>query len=139
MSDASQAAGGVRGPTWSRERQDNEHTDVVAPQHEADHEHNWAPAHHAHQTPQRAREEAGRPSSPRHPLEECTFSSTTEGTSPLWCWLPTMNTVLGRFNAVFAFALPVLALLTFLCFATVALKTRTLDNVRVSAAPRIQL
>lgn len=67
------------------------------------------------------------------------FLNDREGLPPSCCWLPTMNTVLGRFNAVFAFALPVLALLTFLCFATVALKTRTLDNVRVSAAPRIHL
>ena len=53
--------------------------------------------------------------------------------------LSAMNTVLGRFNAVFAYALPVLAVLTFLCFATVALKTRTLEDVNISAAPGIQL
>lgn len=50
-----------------------------------------------------------------------------------------MNTVLGRFNALFAYALPVLAVLTVLCFATVAFKTRSLDDVLISASPRIQL
>ena len=50
-----------------------------------------------------------------------------------------MNTILGRFNALFAFALPVLGLLTFLCFATVAWKARTLDDVHVSASPGILL
>ena len=50
-----------------------------------------------------------------------------------------MNTVLGRFNALFAYALPVLAVLTGLCFATVYLKPRTLDNVLISASPGVQL
>ena len=50
-----------------------------------------------------------------------------------------MNTILGRFNALFAYALPVLAALTFLCFASVVLKTRTLDDVTISAASEIRL
>ena len=48
-----------------------------------------------------------------------------------------MNTILGRLNAVTAYALTVLAFLTFLCFLTTCLKTKTLENVEVTPSPEI--
>ena len=48
-----------------------------------------------------------------------------------------MNTILGRLNAVTAYALTVLAFLTFMCFLTTCLKTRTLENAEVTPSPEI--
>ena len=69
-------------------------------------------------------------------LKTCSYSiwSTPRSCIAIVCERE-MNTILSRLNAVFAFSLTVLAVLTFLCFLSTAFMDRNADTVVEAQLP----